>query len=56
MQPSIWPTFLCRPERVRGMPIALEIFRLAAVIPSRRFQEKPNLFMAYCVCVRFTLS
>lgn len=33
------PSFERRPERLSGIPVAFEIFRLAVVIPSARFQE-----------------
>jgi hypothetical protein len=39
------PIFLCLPDRVRGMPIFLEILALNAEIPTNRFHEKPPLFI-----------
>ena len=33
------PTFRSRPDFVKGMPVALEMLRFAAVIPSARFAE-----------------
>ena len=40
------PSLRCRPDRVNGIPIFLEILALAAEIPKNLFQEKPPLFMA----------
>jgi hypothetical protein len=40
MQPIMAPTFRWRAARVRGMPVALEIFALKAVMPSARFQDQ----------------
>lgn len=37
--PKNLPNLARRPERVRGMPVARETLRFAAVIPSARFQE-----------------
>ena len=34
------PTFFSRPDFVKGIPVAFEILRLAAVMPSARFAEK----------------
>lgn len=34
-----------RPCFVVGMPVAFAILRFADVIPKRRFQENPNVFM-----------
>jgi hypothetical protein len=42
---TIRPIFLWRPDRVRGMPVALEIRLLALETPVSRFQEKPPPFM-----------
>ena len=44
-QPMARPNFLCRPDRVSGIPIFLEILPLAPEIPRARFQEneKPSL-------------
>ena len=39
------PNFLCLPERVRGIPIRLEILALHAETPKNLFQEKPPLFI-----------
>ena len=33
------PSFACRPLRVSGIPVALEILRFSAVIPKARFHE-----------------
>ena len=43
--PTARPIFLCRPERVRGIPMKREILPFKADIPSARLQEKekPNL-------------
>ncbi len=43
-QPIAWPNLRCLPDRVRGIPIARDIFPFAEEIPSARFQEneKPN--------------
>ena len=38
--PRMRPSFERRPDRLSGMPVALEIFRLALVTPSARFHEK----------------
>lgn len=38
------PNFRCLPERVRGIPIFLEMFDLIAERPKNRLQEKPPLF------------
>lgn len=42
--PIAFPTFLCRPCFVSGIPIDLEILPLAAEIPNALFaeKEKPN--------------
>jgi hypothetical protein len=42
--PMARPTFLCLPDRVRGIPIFLDILVLAPEMPRARFQEneKPN--------------
>jgi hypothetical protein len=45
MQPIAAPSFLCRPDRVNGMPIFREIFCLTLVTPINRFQENPPLFI-----------
>lgn len=39
------PSFLCLPERVRGIPIFLEMRALAAERPINLFQENPPLFI-----------
>lgn len=39
--PNAAPSFLCLPERVRGMPIDRDILDFAAEIPNNRFQENP---------------
>jgi hypothetical protein len=41
-QPNACPAFRCLPPRVKGMPIAREIFPFAAEIPTARFQENEN--------------
>ena len=38
--PKNLPNLLRRPERVRGIPVAREILRFAAVTPRARFHEK----------------
>jgi len=43
----------CLPEHVRGMPICLESRDFAVDMPSRRFQEKPPLFI---VCFPILLN
>jgi hypothetical protein len=57
--PKNLPNLARRPVRERGMPVVREIFRLAAVIPSARFQENvspgPN-FMPLTVSVPFLLG
>ena len=54
--PKNLPNLARRPVRESGMPVVREIFRLAAVIPSARFQENvspgPN-FMPLTVSVPF---
>jgi len=42
--PMARPNFLCRPDRVNGIPIFREIWLFAPEIPKARFQEKekPN--------------
>ena len=40
---TIFPIFLCLPDFVSGMPVFLEIFCFALVIPVARFQESPHL-------------
>ncbi len=53
--PKNLPNLARRPVRESGMPVVREIFRLAAVIPSARFQENvspgPN-FIPLTVSVR----
>jgi len=39
--PNIEPNLRCRPERLQGIPTALPIFCLAAVIPNNLFHENP---------------
>lgn len=39
------PNFLCLPDRVRGIPISLEILALNAEIPTNLFHENPPLFI-----------
>jgi len=39
------PIFWLRPLRDQGMPVARETRRLAAVMPTKRFQLNPPLFM-----------
>ncbi len=41
------PNFLCLPERVKGMPIRLEMRALNAETPKNLFQEKPPLFIIF---------
>jgi len=54
--PKNLPSLARRPVRESGIPVAREIFRFAAVIPSARFQENvspgPN-FMSSTVSVPF---
>jgi len=40
--PSMRPIFLCRPERVVGMPVIFAICRFAFVTPKARFQLKDS--------------
>ena len=44
-QPSIRPSFRCRPERVRGMPVRRDSRALAAEIPRARFQENDKPYL-----------
>lgn len=46
-QPSDLPTFRCRPDRVSGIPVFLEIFCFIADNPLALFQdhEKPNFLL-----------
>ncbi len=55
-QPMARPNFLCRPDRVSGIPIFLEILPFAPEIPRARFQEneKPN-FLIESSCVQDAL-
>ena len=46
IQPIAAPTFRCRPDRVRGIPILLEILLFALDTPKNRRQEKPPRFIA----------
>jgi hypothetical protein len=41
---AILPTLRCLPDFVRGIPVDLDIFDFARVIPVARFQEKPPWF------------
>ena len=41
---TILPIFLWRPDFVKGIPVALLIFRFALVTPMALFQENPPLF------------
>ncbi len=45
------PSFLCLPERVRGIPIFLDIRALKADIPINLLQENPPLFMLFLTSV-----
>ena len=38
-QPNARPAFRCRPERVRGIPICLDILPFIAETPMARFHE-----------------
>lgn len=49
------PSFLCRPERVKGMPIRLDKRALAAETPNSLFHENPPLFISL-LCVYFYLK
>lgn len=40
--PTIFPTFLCLPDLVKGIPVAREILRLAEEMPTARFHENEN--------------
>jgi len=44
-QPSIRPSFRCRPERVRGMPVRRDSRALAAEIPTARFHENDKPYL-----------
>jgi hypothetical protein len=55
--PKNLPNLLRRPERVRGIPVAREILRFAAVTPRARFHEnvRPGpSFMILTVPVELT--
>ena len=39
------PSFLCRPDLVKGMPMLRDILAFSAETPKNRFQEKPPLFI-----------
>ena len=44
---TILPTFLCLPLFVSGIPVVLDTFDFALVIPVALFQENPPLFITY---------
>ena len=43
---TVRPIFRWRPERVSGIPILRDIRAFAPLIPTKRFHEKPPLFMS----------
>ena len=47
------PNFLCRPDRVKGIPILREIRALAAEIPTSLLHEKPPLFISFLPVFNF---